>query len=53
MKEVSTCVKGIKANRIWGILYNKVRRATVINTGMDGWKDVYVLSNGIGFLSCT
>ena len=36
MKEVSAYVKGIKENRIWGILYNKVRRAVVINMGIDG-----------------
>ncbi len=36
MKEVSACVKGIKENRIWGILYNKVRRAVVINMA---WMD--------------
>ena len=31
MKEVSACVKGIKANRIWGILYNKVENLVDIN----------------------
>ena len=36
MKEIGTCVKGVKENRIWSILYNKVRKSVVINIG---WMD--------------